>query len=517
MRPSSSELRQFFAAVLSLTSLIFSLTLWPTVAHAQDVFSGSVTMASLNGAVNPASCGGVLPPIWCSGTEIGAWTNAAITQLPATPGGAHCGTIYIPAGSYVISTTIAMPRCVKLIGAGAINTNLLWSTLAGGGTYMFVVADSVASGADPEGGIEDISISGNNVSGAGGIFMGGDPGTNCGGTACSTGTCGMSNYFPCGDHENFSRVRISGFLGIGIAIGNNVWSMTILQSALFGNTAAISAVTGASNSGESMVVTSSSVNNNTSYAIYMPFAGYCPAWCWELTNDSFDYNGNGTTAPIQTGFISTNSYFIANSGPFFDATTSAGWVSDFGSTFTMASGAYFGKLTAANNTFVGTIFQDATANTDLFNGSTTYSLSGIELLNSAVSSKGSNRTYNACVTSQKSETGTADANVLTCSPVAAVGTYRISISISVSAASSGVIGWTATWTDSNGNAQAPAGLELFHDGAAAPALTFTTSAAGNYHAQVPIDVNNAGTNIVIKWIGGGTTAAKISAVVERIN
>src|SRR5580693_6082024 len=98
MRPSSSELRQFFAAVLSLTSLIFSLTLWPTVAHAQDVFSGSVTMASLNGAVNPASCGGVLPPIWCSGTEIGAWTNAAITQLPATPGGAHCGTIYIPAG-----------------------------------------------------------------------------------------------------------------------------------------------------------------------------------------------------------------------------------------------------------------------------------------------------------------------------------------------------------------------------------------------------------------------------------
>lgn len=120
-------------------------------------------------------------------------------------------------------------------------------------------------------------------------------------------------------------------------------------------------------------------------------------------------------------------------------------------------------------------------------------------------------------TSQKSETTTADANVLTVTPPAAVGTYRLSIDISVSAATSGVIGWTATWTDANGNAQTPTELELFQNGTAAPALTFTTSAAGNYHSTVVIDVNNAGTNIVIKWIGGGTTTAKMSAVVERLN
>lgn len=121
-----------------------------------------------------------------------------------------------------------------------------------------------------------------------------------------------------------------------------------------------------------------------------------------------------------------------------------------------------------------------------------------------------------CKTSQKSETGSADANVLTCTPASIAGTYRISVSISVSAATSGVIGWTATWTDSNGNAQAPTELEMFQNGTAAPALTFTTSAAGNYHASVPVDVNNAGTAIVVKWIGGGTTTAKMSAVIEKV-
>jgi hypothetical protein len=120
------------------------------------------------------------------------------------------------------------------------------------------------------------------------------------------------------------------------------------------------------------------------------------------------------------------------------------------------------------------------------------------------------------ITSQKAETAAADASVLSVTPAAAVGTYRLTVSISVSAATSGVIGWTATWTDSNGNAQAPAELELFQNATAAPALTFTTSAAGNYHSTAVIDINAAGTAIVIKWIGGGTTTAKMSAIIERI-
>jgi hypothetical protein len=119
-------------------------------------------------------------------------------------------------------------------------------------------------------------------------------------------------------------------------------------------------------------------------------------------------------------------------------------------------------------------------------------------------------------TSQKAETG-ADANVLTVAPAAAVGAYRITVVISVSAATSATLGWTATWTDSNGNAQTPTNLSLHQSGVAAPALTFTTSAAGNYYGEAIIDVNNAGTSIVVKTTFAGTSVAyKITATIERI-
>jgi hypothetical protein len=122
----------------------------------------------------------------------------------------------------------------------------------------------------------------------------------------------------------------------------------------------------------------------------------------------------------------------------------------------------------------------------------------------------------ASATVQKNETTSADANVLTYTPVAAVGMYRACVVISVSAATSGVIAWTLSWTDSNGNAQSNIAQDLIQDGTAAPATTFTVSAAGNYHFCREFDVNNAAASVVIKWVGGGTTTAKMSASVERI-
>lgn len=119
-------------------------------------------------------------------------------------------------------------------------------------------------------------------------------------------------------------------------------------------------------------------------------------------------------------------------------------------------------------------------------------------------------------TSQKSETASADTNVLTFTPPAAAGTYRACFTASVSSATSGVIGWTLSWTDSNGNAQSNIAQSLFQQGTAAPALTFTVNAAGNYQSCSQIDVNNAAANIVVKWVGGGTTAAKVSATIERM-
>lgn len=120
------------------------------------------------------------------------------------------------------------------------------------------------------------------------------------------------------------------------------------------------------------------------------------------------------------------------------------------------------------------------------------------------------------VTSQRAETTTADANVLTVTPPATVATYRVSVNISVSSATSGVIAWTLSWTDSNGNAQSNIAMPLFQLATASPNTTFTTSAAGNYTGTSTIDVNNAAAAIVVKWVGGGTTTAKMSAFIERI-
>ncbi|MBV9179888.1 MAG: hypothetical protein JO356_01135 [Acidobacteria bacterium] len=120
-------------------------------------------------------------------------------------------------------------------------------------------------------------------------------------------------------------------------------------------------------------------------------------------------------------------------------------------------------------------------------------------------------------TSQKSESA-ADSNVLTFTPpYASTGTYRIHFVLSVSAANTATLGWTATWKDSNGNAQAPANLSLVQSGTAAPALTFTTSAAGNYYGTALVDIDTSQTAIVVKLTFSGTSfSAKASATVEQV-
>lgn len=121
-----------------------------------------------------------------------------------------------------------------------------------------------------------------------------------------------------------------------------------------------------------------------------------------------------------------------------------------------------------------------------------------------------------CQTSQKAETA-ADTSLLSCTPISAAGRYRVRFTMSLSAASAATIGWTITYTDSNGNAQTPTNLSLYQQGTAAPALTFTTSAAGNYYGFIDIDVNNAGTAIVVKTTFSGTSfAGKASATIEKL-
>jgi hypothetical protein len=128
---------------------------------------------------------------------------------------------------------------------------------------------------------------------------------------------------------------------------------------------------------------------------------------------------------------------------------------------------------------------------------------------------GNGMAYERGVTSQKAETG-ADSSVLAVTPASAAGTYCATFTQVLTAASSATIGWTVSWTDSGSNAQTPTNEPLFQSGTAAPALTFTTSAAGDYFGTVCFDVNSAGAAITVKTTFSGTSmTSKVSAVVER--
>lgn len=120
-------------------------------------------------------------------------------------------------------------------------------------------------------------------------------------------------------------------------------------------------------------------------------------------------------------------------------------------------------------------------------------------------------------TLQRSESG-ADANVLTLTPPAIAGMYRLTFVLDLSAANAATLGWTATWKESNGLAKAPTNLPLTQNGTAAPALTFTTSATDTFSGSYNINIDNSATNIVIKLTFSGTSfTGKVTANIERIS
>lgn len=117
-------------------------------------------------------------------------------------------------------------------------------------------------------------------------------------------------------------------------------------------------------------------------------------------------------------------------------------------------------------------------------------------------------------TLQKAEAA-ADAALLTFTPPAIAGSYRLSFDLAVSAAASAVLGWTASWKDANGTAQTPTNILLSQ--ITSQATTFTTSAAGVYSGSLDIGIDNSATAIVIKFtLASGTITAKASAMIERL-
>lgn len=118
-------------------------------------------------------------------------------------------------------------------------------------------------------------------------------------------------------------------------------------------------------------------------------------------------------------------------------------------------------------------------------------------------------------TIQKAETG-ADATLLTYTPPAVAGTYRVTFVLSIPATFSGNLGWSVAYTDVNGTAQSPANLNLFTTGVAGAALSVAAAAGKVCYGELCLDTNNSGTAIVVKATATASGSYVASATIERL-
>jgi hypothetical protein len=274
------------------------------VVQAQG-FDGS---SSANGVLNPVDCSLAHPPTWCAGSDIGAWTNAAIAALPG-----KCGEIYMPAGSYIQTSTIVLPRCAKVHGASGYGTILCYRRAG----WAVIIADGFGAGLYPTGALEDLTLEGPGAgTPSGGIYIGGSDGSA---RSPSPSIDPADNY---GDFVNINRVRIGGNdlgFGVGVQWGNNAWSTTIYESAIVGNGTGVYFPSTTSDSGERIIIASSAIQNSTGIGVKLANNN---AVDLHLTDDSLDYNGSGckplyncsTGWAIQNGNTSGTNYVAMKGG-----------------------------------------------------------------------------------------------------------------------------------------------------------------------------------------------------------
>jgi len=266
-----------------------------------DIYRPYVPIGTLNNAINPEVCKWSIRPYWCRGSDIGAWTNAAIALL-------GCGDVFIRAGTYVQTTSIVKPRCVKLVGASGYATRLTYTAATG---CAVVIADNAGTSTYAPGALEDLDLAGpgTGTSTCGVYFGGSDGGVTSPDTRIDPG----GNY---GDHGNVNRVRIEHF-GVGVQFGFNAWRDTLFESVIASNGTGVSmpanvtAGNPISNSGENITLLDSSVLNNMGVGL---FVGTGLLVNFNLVNTSFDFNGswavqNGTT-PSQNAVSFVNGYIV---------------------------------------------------------------------------------------------------------------------------------------------------------------------------------------------------------------
>jgi hypothetical protein len=233
--------------------------------------AGTLTALSVNGIVNAASF---------PGPDIGAQVNAAIAAI------AGCGQVVIPPGIYRWTTPIIKPRCVRITGASNVSTILATTTITSG--CALTIADAQTIAAIPpltmtpapnvyaSGGIEDITLQGAGTSNmAAGVCI---------------GDATLTDY---ADHQNFNRVKWINWT-TAVTWGNNAWDTTIFESIITGNATGISFPPGLSDSGESLNVIGTSVQNNGTGLNLVGFGDFY------FSHDRFDYNTTAGTVDIAT-------------------------------------------------------------------------------------------------------------------------------------------------------------------------------------------------------------------------
>lgn len=233
---------------------------------------GCVLGTTCTSALTPKSMNGVLFEELFVGADIGARIMAAIAALPLSTDSVHCGRIVIPSGTFTWTTPIVKPRCVKLEGASAYSTIMNWSPATG---IALQIADPGSPNQYAEGEVADLTMKG--------------PGS----VTASPTAIFLGDIFPAmanwGDHQNFNRIRITGF-GTAVQWGTNAWSTTLNESLLDGNFQALyfPVTTPLMNSGEGINVIGTRLQSSVGGALNIQ--GFADFYFY---GGSCDYNPGG--------------------------------------------------------------------------------------------------------------------------------------------------------------------------------------------------------------------------------
>jgi hypothetical protein len=282
---------------------------------------GTANVSASN--IAPVSMNGVLNATQFSGADIGAKVNAAIAAIITSYGG---GTVYVPAGTYAITTPIVVPARVNLLGAGADSTQFNWA-----GVGAAIILSSV-----PHGGLDIATqvggfvLTGTKSANQYGIYQGGD-------YTC-TGGCTRNPSTNIGYDYSLHDISIYN-MDYGIWWGNGVfntrWDNVLVSTCThYGWYYPVTSGFG----GQNNHFYHSHLGGNLAGAF---FVQQFPEVTFAMHGMDIEYNGNPSAPGVyqmQGGnYQCFDCHVEANFGPFVSVPSNSGSAAFFGGFFDLAS------------------------------------------------------------------------------------------------------------------------------------------------------------------------------------